>query len=270
MFEKKLFVKYIFLGILFSGIVIPFVSATEPTFSLTATPNKPAYYIGEDVKLSVNFEYKYLTSSHNVSLVLTYVNGTLIQYLANLTNISGNGIYTNEFTISGLTDEIGTFDYYVKAKEGEIILAQAKFTINVAKESYQLIVAWIDASGDRKIDPQESVTFNIYLQWNFVNESRSIGIYLDDTLLGMINITTSSGSDSLQYQTAFDEGEYTLVFEARFSNGTTITQKIVNIKVGEPKEASLFDQLAENSEYVLSGLALITIIVVVIVLTKKR
>jgi len=255
---------------IFLVVVIP-VNATEPIFSLSVMPDKPAYSISEDVKLTVNFEWKYLTQNHTVLLALFFVNGTLIQNLDTLADINGNGTFSKTYVLSGLTNKVGVFNYVVKALEGELVIATAEFSISVQTESYALIIAWQDASGDRVIDPNELVLFEIFVQWNFVNGTRNLGLYRDEEYIGSVNITTPAGSTKLSYQTAFEQdGVYSIVFALKYANGTIATEKIVTLTVGNPnQQASLTDLLTNNLYVVIGAVVFIAIVVAIVYIVKK-
>ncbi|MGQ4834449.1 MAG: hypothetical protein ACP6IS_11225 [Candidatus Asgardarchaeia archaeon] len=257
------------------GSAVP-VNAATAQFSLTAVTDKGAYYIGEPVNLRVDFSWENLASNHTVVISLYALNGTKLQGLHTLVDISGNGTYTNVFSISGLTEEKGSTQYIVKAVENDIVLAEDQFTVNVETPSYRLTVAWSDETNDRKIDVNELITFNIFIDWAFLNASQNATLYVsidgNEQIIQTVNLAHPSGSAQITYQITFDkEGVHTVVFSLRDSKSNTLASKAITFKVGEVEEqASIFGNMfGEYTDYVVGTIILVGIIAIVVFLVKK-
>jgi hypothetical protein len=151
-------------------------------------------------------------------------------------------------------------------------VASAKFTVRVKSEEITLMVAWDDSSGDRLVEPYETVNFNIFITWTFVNASKTLALYADSKLIDNVQISQGSGSAQKTYVTTFDsEGTHYISFTLQDSAGKIVAQKSVGITVGTKpteKAASIIDQattwLKQNSLLVIVFLALVLIAVIVV------
>jgi len=263
--------------IVLSMLTIP-TYASSPTFAVDVTPLKSAYYINEDVQVKFELEWQYLTQNYTVNMEL-WNSTDKLSNLATGYEVAGattaNGTYTTTYTISDLTEEIGSATYYVKVVESGtgLAIAQDSFSITVQSKSIALSVAWDDANKDRTIDVAESVTFNIYLTWAFVNETKTATLYVTDNgieqVIDTIEISAGSGSATKTYVTSYDSaGTKTVSFKVEDSEGTVLAQKTASVTVGgiattvTEKSASFVDDL---SNFVRNNLMLLIVFMAIVV-----
>ena len=258
--------------VLVLGAAAPRVNAAG-TFSLNATTNKAAYYKGEQVILAVNFGWQLLTQNHTVELALYAENGTKLESLANVSITTENGTYQNSFQLVGYTDKEGSTTYIVRATESDLVLAEDNIAIQVEVAAYRLTVAWSDESDDRKVDPNELVTFTIFIDWTFLNASENATLYVSidgkESIIGNVLMTAGSGSLQENYQTSFEKGEHTIVFLLKNSESNVLTQKALSFTVGNVEQASITDLIKTNAEYIIGALVMVILLIAVVLLVKK-
>ena len=258
--------------VLVLGAAAPKVNAAG-TFSLNATTDKAAYYKGEPVVVSVNFGWQLLTQNHTVELALYGTNGTKLRSLANVSVTTENGTYTNTFQLTGDTQNEGTTTYVVKATEGDIILAEDNIEIQVEVPAYRLTVAWSDESDDRKVDPNELVTFTLFIDWTFLNASKNATLYVSvdgkESIIDNIQLSAGSGSSQKTYQTSFEKGEHTIIFSLRDSEDKILVSKSLSFSVGQESRASFTDILGDNIEYIIGAIVFIVLIIAIVYIVKK-
>lgn len=253
------------------------VLASTPTFSVEATLDKPAYYVGEAPYLTVKLTWDGLEQNYTMRYVVVNSTGGAVATLSSSISVTGeNGTKTNTFQLSAdtFTKEAGekTYELRVVDTGSGLTVASAKFTVRVKSEEIMITAAWDDSSGDRLVEPYETVEFKIFVTWAFVNSTKTIALYADNKLIDNIQITQGSGSAQKTYATAFDsEGYHSVTFSLQDSSGRLIAQKTVSVNVGRKlteKGASIIDQgvawIKQNSllVIVLLGLVLIGIVVV--------
>lgn len=275
MLLRTKFFRFLSLAIvlvLVLGVVAPRVNAAG-TFSLNATTNKAAYYKGEQVVLAVNFDWQLLTQNHTVELALYAENGTKLESLANVSITTENGTYQNSFQLVGYTEKEGSSTYIVRATEGDLILAEDNVAIQVEVATYRLTVAWSDESDDRKVDPNELVTFTIFIDWTFLNASANATLYVSidgkESIIDNVLMTAGSGSLQKTYQTSFEQGEHTVVFSLKDSEGKVLAQKAISFNVGNVEQASVIDVIRANVEYVIGALVMVVLLLAVVLIVKK-
>jgi len=258
---------------IFIMLVPPAMGATAEIKNFSVTPDKPAYYIGEIPNIKVEFEYENLGANTNLTLQIYNSTSDLVKAI-DLGSFSGNGTYSQSHTLDAtFTEESGSFSYTAKLldKDTNYKLAEASFTINVQVESFMLSVAWIDASQDRKVDINEQVTFSIFIQWSFANESRTLSLIVivsgNEFTITTVNVTVGSGQDEATWSTSFGtSGLHLVVFELRNAESQVLASTSVNIQVGEvtTQQAGFWQIVNQWLPYIALVLMLVAVIVLVI------
>ncbi|MCS7096845.1 MAG: hypothetical protein RMK50_07300 [Nitrososphaerota archaeon] len=138
--------------------------------------------------------------------------------------------------------------------------------------SIAISVAWADASNDRQIDPQETVTFTVYVSWAFFNQTENMILKVTDQgfekILDAVQLTAGSGSVSVQYVTGFETpGMKTLVFRLEDSEGRLAAGKTVTVTVGGTGQPTVeTSSWLENINVAVQKYAGIMLLLVVITL----
>jgi len=264
-----------FIVLLMISTVLPLGVCTSAEINnFSVTPDKAGYYIGETPNLIVKFDYKNVASGTQLKIEIYNSTSDLVYTISGIT-VTGNGTYEQTHALtSGFTKETGSEQYTAKLIDVStgFKLAEAKFTINVQTENIMLLVSWIDASQDRKIDENEQVTFSVFIQWAFVNETKSATLYVkvdgrNELTIDTVSITQGSGQQSEQWQTSFTKGSHTVTFELRDAQNNLLATASVTIKVGVTEGASTLDLIKENFMYITFTLVLIVVIVIAV---KKK
>ena len=167
-----------------------------------------------------------------------------------------DGEYENTFTISGLTDAIGTFTYTMKVLDNSdnTTLATKDFTVLVAEEDIELAVSVEDSSGDGTIDKDESVVFTYYVNWVSVPSAETHQVYVqyDDGSFankGSVSVTAGAGSDTGTFTKVWNtEGDKTVNVELRDASGAVVASISLPITVGgtTPEQVSSTPQTATS------------------------
>jgi len=255
-------------------------ASAAPQFTATASTTKAAYYLGEDVTITFKLAWQGLSQNYTVNVVLA--NSTAdVEVLESNLQISGeNGSISKTYTVSGITNRIGSQTYYVKAVETStgLTVAQAQISFVVQSQSVMMSIAWADANNDRQIDPQETVTFTVYINWAFVNQTINAVLKVNDGIEKVIdNVQLSAGSGSAQktYVTSFESaGAKTLTFWLEDANGNKLATKSITLTVGAaPEQVSAnqgtwLDQINSiASQY--AGIILILVVIAILVIFWK-
>jgi len=258
------------------------VYAATPTFSVTATLDKPAYYIGETPSLTVELSWSDLTQNYTMKYVVCNSTGDEIATLATSVSVTapeGSSSNTYSLDASTFTSEVGeeTYELRVIDTASGLTVASASFTVRVKSEEIRLSVAWDDASGDRLIEPHESVEFKIFITWAFVNETKTLALYRDSDLIDNVAVSAGSGSTQKTYVTTFDStGVYSLTFKLEDSTGKVIAQKAVAVEVQTKqtlteKSASLIEQgIAWVQQNALVIIVVLGLLLVALIVVKYR
>jgi len=265
------------VALLLALMLTPVLAFAAPTFTVEATLDKPAYYAGETAVLTVKLTWSGLSQSYTMKYVVLNSTGAEIYTLSSSVSVTGNnGSKSDVFNLpaSIFTRDVGekTYELRVVDTGSGLTVASAKFTVRVKSEEITLMVAWDDSSGDRLVEPYETVNFNIFITWTFVNASKTLALYADSKLIDNVQISQGSGSAQKTYVTTFDsEGAHYVSFTLQDSAGKIVAQKSVGITVGTKpteKAASIIDQattwLKQNSLLVIVFLALVLIAVIVV------
>ena len=269
-----------FLVILVATTMIPLsYGASAEISGFSVTPDKAGYYVGEVPSLIVKFDYENVANNTQLKIEIYNSTNDLVYTISGITLTGSasllNGTYEQTHTLtSDFTKETGSEQYTAKLIDVStgFKLAEAKFTINVQTESIMLLVSWIDASQDRKVDENEQVTFSVFVQWSFVNESKSANLYVkidggNELTVDTVSITQGSGQAQAQWQTGFTKGSHTVTFELRDAENKLLATASVTIKVGVTEGASTLDLIKENFMYIAFTALLVLLIVIVV---KKK
>ena len=271
-----------FLVILVATTMIPpGYGASAEISGFSVTPAKSAYYVGETPQVLVVFSYKNV--ANNTALKIEIYNSTsdLVFTITGIT-LTGdasllNGTYEQQHSLaSNFTEKTGSKKYTAKLIDVSTgyKLAETTFTINVETESIMLLVSWIDGDQNRQVDINEQVTFSIFVQWSFVNESKSGTLYVvsggNEIAITTVTISAGSGQDSASWQTAFSsKGNYVVTFKLKDANGDVLAQASVTVTVGQQTQSQgLFGITWLKLEHIAIGLLLV-IIIVLLVKEKK-
>ena len=271
---------------MFSVMVLPQgICASAEVKNFSVTPTKSAYYIGETPQILVKFDYYGFANNTSLKIEIYNSSNDLVLTITSITILSDtyasnlNGTYeaTHSLT-SDFAKEQGSKTYSAKLIDVATgyKLAEATFTINVQTESIMILVSWLDASQDRKIEPQEQVTFSVFIQWSFVNESKTVTLYVkvdssSEIVVTTVNITLGSGQASTQWATSFAvKGTHTVRFELRDVNNELLASQSLQVTVGEIEEEkqSIWDIVNANLQYIV--IAVLLVIVILLVVKEKR
>ncbi len=256
----------------------------SPTFSAQATPTKTAYYIGEDVGVNFKLDWQSLSQDYTVNVELwnsTHKLATLKTGLL-VNGSTVNGTVSETYPVSGLTVKMGQQSCIVKVVDtgSSLTIATAQLSFTVQDRSVVMSVAWEDASQDRVIDVSESVTFNVYLTWAFMNGTTPATLRVNDAgfekIIDNVSVTAGSGSATKTYITSFDgSGTKTVAFKLEDAEGKVLASKNVAVTVGSVSggmphtistvdNASLTDTLYENRYMIIlvAGIAVVGLIVI--------
>ena len=263
-------------------IAVTPVYAGTPGFKVKeAYTDKAAYYIGESVTLYVVLAWENLGQNYTLDIDLyETVNDTKVQDLGTLT-VPGTTYEATDETeltfdsLTGLTAEPGSTEYEIRVVDtgSGLLVASAKLTITVAEESITLSVAWEDANDDRVIEPNEQVTFTVFITWAFVNASRSYNLFVDDAgehLIDAVSITAGGGTAQRTWVTAWPSaGARTLRFMLKDARGDVVAERSLSLTVGQaaqpaqPSKASILDLIKANIYLIIIVLACVGAAVVV-------
>ncbi|MEM1661016.1 MAG: hypothetical protein QXR17_07770 [Candidatus Bathyarchaeia archaeon] len=263
-----------------SAVFVPAFAAA--TFSIDVSPAKTAYYIGETVQLNVKLQWQDVTPNVTLGFQL-WNSSSQIATLGTYQVTSANGSQTLQFTTSAITAKRGTATYVVKAVEqaSGICVAQDSFSITVQDISLTINIAWSDASMDRQIDVSETVTYTIYVNWAFANETKTYTLKVEDQgiekLVDTVQVSVGSGSAQKTYVTAYDSaGAKTLRAWLEDMDGKVVASKTIMVNVGSTtgtaaKSQSWLDQLnAAANKYLVVILVAVVIALILIGIKMYR
>lgn len=259
---KHLAVTLLALALLIGAQITPVLSSSPVISIKTVTETTGA--LPKDADASIYFVMEWTDFSSNKTINIWCYNGTgdkelidqsLTGYTipvtdANSTLLTGDtqgkdGEYTNTFTISDLTEEIGTHTYTMKILDNtdNTTIATKDFTVLVAEADLELAVSVEDAGGDGIIDKDESVIFTYYVNWVSVpdTETHTVWVSFDDGAYvskGSVSVTAGAGSDTGTFTKVWNsKGAKTVDVELRDSSGAAVTSLTLPITVGEETPA---------------------------------
>lgn len=235
---SKCAVAAVVLLAVLSAVFMPAAFAAAATFTMDVTPAKTAYYLGETAQLNVKLQWQDVTPNVTLGFQL-WNSSSQIATLGTYKVTSANGSQTLQFTSNAITAKRGTATYVVKAVEqaSGICVAQDSFSITVQDASITINIAWTDASMDRQVDVSETVTYTIYVNWAFVNETKTYTLKVEDQgvekVVDTVQVSVGSGSAQKTYVTAYDSaGAKTFRAWLEDENGKVVASKTVTVTVG--------------------------------------
>ena len=249
----------------------------EPTYSLTATPDKAAYHIGATPQLSVILDYKD-SGSLNITLKVAETGQVLVSGLG----ISGTGQYTNTFAlamdqdgdgVNDYTNSTGTRTYTLKAvDEGSLItIASCQFTLTVQEESVVINVAWEDADGDRVIEPSEPITLHIQVVWAFLKADKPVSLYVGDVLVTGFTLSGETGQQTFDHMISFDStGPKYVTIKLVDNEGDVVATRTITLTVQEQARAEATGGIMAFISQNMLVIALLAVIVVLLIVIAVR
>jgi len=238
------------------GIIISTPDATYVAYAdasavwiETASTSQGAYAVDDSVTFNVKYAWEGLTS--NVTVNLQLWNATdMVEDLANYTvpyNVSGTltpkGSEVQSYAVTAsLTEEVGTYTYYLKLLSGGIVVDNQKVTVVVSEEQITLSLTWQDQNNDRIVDVNEQVTFTAYINWAFIQDAESHNLYVNygdgEKLLSSVAVTAGSGSQTVTDSIGFSSGgQKTVTFTLKDSTGTVVATRTASLYVGQQSTA---------------------------------
>jgi len=251
-----------------------------PSFTLTAKTTKTAYYLGEDVTFNAVIAWSGLSRNYTVDVQLWNSTAALETLESSVALIGENGSLDKSYTVNELTEKVGTSTYNIKFVETTtgLTIASAQCSILVQDKSVSLAVAWADSNSDRVIDAQESVSFTIYINWAFINETTSAVLIANDNgyekVIDSVTLSAGSGSAQKMYVTSFDSaGIKTLHFWLEDAAGKQITGKAISLTVGQQitqqeGRGSILDTVNGYATQ-FAGLILVAVVIAIVVIYWK-
>lgn len=277
-------------------IAVPVAMAADARVYIHAvSPAKSGYAVDEAVTVNAKIKWEDLTANKTVELVLwnaTYKFESLENYTIPVTSnstgsvvlVSADGVYQPSYTpTTELTEKIGTKTFYLKliGTDG-LTLDSESFVVLVAEDQVTLSSVWQDTNNDRVVDQNEQVTFTIYVNWAFIENTESHSLYVDwgggtDVLLTTVSVTAGSGSQTATANKGFDTtGAKSITFKLKDSTGTVIQSSTCSITVGAAaatttttttEPAGIVALITSNWQIALIA---VCVIVVAVVLYQKR
>jgi len=241
---KRIQVTVIVGLMLFASLLIPIQAVSEQVYTDTASFGASGYAVDETATINAKIKWEDLTANRTVSVQLW--NATdLVETLETYTvpyNVSGtltpDGSVTKTYTPSAsLTEEVGTYTYYIKLFSSGLQVDSDPITLVVADSQLTMSVTWQDQNNDRVVEPNELVTFTAYINWAFVENTEAHSLYVNygdgDQLLSSISVTAGSGSQTVTDSHGFNSaGTKSAVFTLKDATGSVVKSSTVAITVG--------------------------------------
>jgi len=290
--QSKLSILVTFLLITSVIFAAPAVMAADARVYISAvSPAKSGYAVDESVTINAKIKWEDLTVNRTIGIQL-WNSTTLIEDLENYTipvqdnstgtptlyTVSGkgaDGLYSASYTpTADLAEAVGSKTYYLKILSADSITIDSEAVIIlVAEDQITMSTVWQDQNNDRLVAANEQVTFTIYTNWAFVENTESHSLYVDygdgtDVLLTAISVTAGSGSQTATANKGFDTtGTKTVTFKLKDSTGSLIKSSVASIPVGSTTPAATTTTPATQTSLVsvISGNWQILAIVVCVV-----
>ena len=287
--DSILIITLLITSVLFA---VPAVMAADARVYVSAvSPAKSGYAVDESVTLNAKNKWEDLTVNRTVGIHL-WTSTHLIEDLENYTipvqdnstgtptdytttNKGPDGLYSASYTpTASLTEAVGSKTYYLKIlSSDDLTLDSEGLVILVADDQITMSTVWQDQNNDRVVNENEQVTFTIYTNWAFVENTESHSLYVDygdgtDVLLATISVTAGSGSQTATASKGFDTtGTKTVTFKLKDSTGALIKSSVASIPVGANTPATTTTPPATQTSLVsvISGNWQILAIVVCVV-----
>jgi len=268
-------------------------SLGETTGALAKEADASVHLIMEWEDFAANKTVDFRIYNISGKLVDTPETGYVIPVIDSATNdtftdddYGADGEYDVTYTVSGLTDTIGTFTYTLKVLDNSdnTTLASQSFTVLVAEENIELAVSMADADDDDLIEKDESVIFTFYVTWASVEstETHTVWVGYDDgtmTNQDTVSITSGAGSDTGTFTKVWNtEGAKSVDVELRDPSGTVVASLEITPTVGEAVPDSVSTGTAsttstapvwQNPLVIIAALASVVAIVALFVNKKK-
>jgi len=254
------------------------LAATAEVSGFSITPTQAAYYIGETPTILIKFNYENIANNTQLQ-VLIYNSSDDLMYTISIT-LTGdasllNGTYEQQHNLaSNFTEEAGSKTYKAKLVDTSTgyKLGETSFKINVETENIMLLVSWIDSDQNRQIDVNEQITFSIFIQWSFVNQSKSATLYVvssgSEITITTVSITAGSGQETASWQTTFSsKGNYVVTFKLKDANGDVLATASVTISVGQQETQTSIWSMFKLEHFVIGALL---IIIIALFVREKR
>lgn len=260
-------------------LMVPRLRADSPVFVSTVSADKPAYYVGETVQVTYKLEWRGVSGNYTFNVQLWNETHAL-ETLGSVQVSQANGTLSRLYSLTDVTKDAGIYTYKIKTVEAStrLTVSEAILKVSVESESITLSIAWDDSSGDRKIDPAETVVFTIYVNWAFVNASKLAVLKVNDggyvKTIDNVAISQGAGSVSKTYISSFDvNGIHTLQFYLEADN-KVIASKAISVQVGQTAErGSWLDVLnaaVENYKNILMFIAVVVLFAILLLVIKKH
>lgn len=260
-------------------------AASSRVYISAVSPAKSGYAVDEAVTINGKIKWEDLTANKTISIQLWNATDTM-ETLESYTvpyNVSGtlseDGSYSATWTpTSDLTEKVGSETYYIKIFGTDSLEIDSEaITILVQEDQITMSTVWQDSNNDRVVDVNEDVTYTVNLNWAFIENSESHGLYVDwgdgnELLLTTVSVTSGSGSSTATANHGFSTaGEKTVTFKLKDTTGTVTQSSVVKINVGAATSTttdvstqpagsgSVINMMASNWQY----LAIIGAIIVI-------
>lgn len=241
--SKTILVTVTLIALLLMPTVL---AASERVYVDSASFGSSGYAVDETATINAKIKWADLTANRTISVQLwnaTDAVETLESYTAPY-NVSGtltpDGSVTKTYTpTTTLTEEVGTYTYYIKIFSSGLQVDSDPITLVVADSQLTMSITWQDQNNDRTVEPNELVTFTGYINWAFVENTEAHSLYVNygdgDKLLSSISVTAGSGSQTVTDSHGFNAaGAKTAIFTLKDATGTAVKASTVAITVGTP------------------------------------
>jgi hypothetical protein len=220
------------------------MAASERVYTDSASFGSSGYAVDEAVTINAKIKWADLTDNRTISVQLwnaTDAVETLESYTVPY-NVSGtltpDGSVTKTYTpTADLTEEVGTYTYYIKLFSSSLQVDSDPITLIVASSQLTMSITWQDQNNDRVVEPNELVTFTGYINWAFVENTEAHSLYVNygdgEQLLSSVAVTAGSGSQTVTDSHGFNAaGAKSAVFTLKDATGTAVKTSTVAITVG--------------------------------------
>ena len=237
-------------------------AADARVYISAASPASSGYAVDQSVTINAKIKWEDLTVNRTIGIQL-WNSTKLIEDLENYTipvqdNSTGtptlyttsgkgaDGLYSASYTpTASLSEEVGSKTYYLKVlSSDDLTIDSEAVVVLVAADQITMSSVWQDQNNDRVVAANEQVTFTIYTNWAFVENTESHSLYVDygdgtDVLLATISVTAGSGSQTATASKGFDTtGTKTVTFKLKDSTGSVIKSSVASINVGSSTPAA--------------------------------
>jgi hypothetical protein len=244
MSKSKTIIVAVMILMLYGMTAYPVMAASERVYTDSASFGSSGYAVDETVTINAKIKWADLTANRTISVQLwnaTDVVETLESYTVPYNasdTLTPDGSVTKTYTPSAdLTEEVGTYTYYVKLFSSGLQVDTDPITLVVADSQLTMSITWQDQNNDRVVEPNELVTFTGYINWAFVENTEAHSLYVNygdgEQLLSSVAVTAGSGSQTVTDSHGFNAaGAKSAVFTLKDATGTAVKSSTVAILVG--------------------------------------